>query len=272
MLRPERRGSFIVVEGSDDQYVFRQHADETVTILAGLGGKSDLLVASSKVDEHAISSVYFFVDRDYDNYLSTTIPYGRTVVASDGHDLVMDLVLSDQTIVRKVIESHARGQVAEGGAGIVASVIIEKALALAFSVGVLRLISVENNWGLNLRNYPFGKLSSDTPDDSELVQLALNWSAPSGLEGTIRSEHGRFVETYKDQKLSLVGDHDFFAAAAQVMRGFGCKSVSGENLTASFLAAFSCNTFTRSEWFDTLASLSSTDSGATCFGCPCEAA
>ena len=71
MLRPEKEGVFLLVEGNDDLFTIRQHVDdERVTLLSGLGGKSDLVAASNLVESNGIERVYFLIDKDYDEYIT----------------------------------------------------------------------------------------------------------------------------------------------------------------------------------------------------------
>ncbi|NKR68695.1 hypothetical protein GS536_11500 [Rhodococcus hoagii] len=272
MLRPERDGVFLVVEGSDDQYTVKRHVDDdAVTVLCGLGGKPDLLSASAKVDQHGTPQVYFLIDSDYDKFIPPEAEYGKTVIASDGHDLVMDLVLIDRSIIHRVIDSHTRGH-SRGGESIDAADVLTKAIDLALPVGVLRMLSVENGWGLNLRDYPFGRLKSTPPDLAEIVEIAVERSAPVADEASILPALTYAMTSYRTHATAIVGDHDCFSAIARVMCDRGFKKAGADHLSSSFLAAVGCNSLNRTSWFTSMSDRIAADTGGSCFICPCDVA
>jgi hypothetical protein len=217
--------------------------------------------------------VYFLVDSDYDRFIAPQLPYGEKVISSDGHDLVMDLVFVDRSVMHRVLESHSRGYQHPTGLPFDAEDLMRRGLKLAMPVGVLRMLSVENGWGLRLRDFPFGKLPSTEPDAAEILEVALRRSPPDPDRAELTaSNFADSIEKYKNQASSLVGDHDFFAAVARVLSDDGWTSVKSDNLVASFLAATHCLSISRTEWFKDLANRAIADSGQSCFDCPCDSA
>ena len=217
MLRPERDGAFLVVEGSDDEYTLERHVDSSVTIFSGLGGKSELVDAAVKVGQKDIALVYFVVDSDYDRLVDPPVMHAPQVVASDTHDLVMDLIFVERSAIHNTIRAHVRGNLQRRSA-FVPEKIVADALGLAFPVGLLRLLSVGNDWGLKLRDFPFGKLKSSPPDPAEVVELALSKSPPIAEGVDVPAALAGALDKYKDRDWSVVGDHDFFAALAKVLK------------------------------------------------------
>ncbi|GAB21973.1 hypothetical protein GOPIP_019_00080 [Gordonia polyisoprenivorans NBRC 16320 = JCM 10675] len=271
MIRPELKGMILVVEGSDDEYTMDYHTGASVTVIGAHGGKREVLEASIKADQYAIPSAYFLVDSDYDDFVPTEVPYGTRVVTSDGHDFVMDLVLVDQSVMQRVLGAHLRTATAGTGVRISASELIQKGLALAFVVGVLRLLSVKHQWGLKLRDFPFGKLRSIEPRVDEIVRIALNNSPPI-TEDTIDLARilASALNDYRDQSTAIVGDHDYFSATAHVLKLAGLANVKGSTLATSFIAAVHCRAIGRTGWYSDLSSRSKEESGESCFACPCE--
>lgn len=271
MLRPERESVILVTEGCDDSYAINRHVDDSVTVLSGLGGKNDLVEASLRIDHESIRLTYFLVDSDYDRFTNTKPNYGRQVISSDGHDFVMDLVLVDRSVIFRVIESHARGRMSVIASLKDTSELVTNSIELASFVGLLRLISADHGLQLNLRDFPFGRLKSLPASASEIVELALDRSRPIEWAADRLTELlENATREYRSNTLELVGDHDFFSAVARVMKDADYGKVSASVLASSFLAATHCSSLARTHWFRELARRSESDSGSSCFTCPCE--
>ncbi|SKR49111.1 Uncharacterised protein [Mycobacteroides abscessus subsp. massiliense] len=267
MLRSGTSGLILVVEGSDDRHVIERHVDDSVTVLCGQAGKQELVEAALLIDERQVSRVRCLIDRDYDGSTDQTLPLAECIVTSTNHDVVMDLVLIDRSVIYRVINAHTRGSDASSRS--FAEQVVSDALTVAARVGALRMLSVQNNWELNMSSFPFGRFDSARPNPQAVVELALSRSRPGPKRTPVLRELRAALKTQADQLHALVGDHDFFGAVAHLLRSSGFTSVGESALAASFFAAVDCPAIMKTDWYAEVTSWSTEVAGVPSFMCPC---
>ena len=270
MLRSGGDGLILVVEGSDDRHAIERHVHDSVTVLSGQGGKQELLEAAVLVDERGVSRVRILVDRDYDDSVPVSPQHANCIIASTHHDLVMDLILVDRGVMYRVINAHMRG--AQASVKTRADDLLEEALAVAARVSVLRMLSVSNDWDLNMARFPFGKFDQVRPNPLNVVDVALARSRPGPKKSPVLRQLRAALKVEKDATISLVGDHDLFGALAHVLRKNGHSSASESALAASFFAAVDCPSIMKTDWYAEISGWSSEAAGTPSFVCPCDSA
>ena len=245
MARQGSKALVLVVEGKDEEFLLKKHLDrEQVTLVAGQGGKQNILKVATRVSaDPLIDGVGFLIDSDYDRVIDPAITYPNTVFTSSRHDAVIDVLATNWPLIEQVIEAHSRKKSVSG-----ASVRL-KALALASELSVLRVLNDRLDLSLNLQNFPFGELPDPATSDS-IARIAL---ARSGLvsydtemlTAKMKEEAERIKHIDKEH---LVGDHDYFKALASVLKLEGITP-GFENLVSSFLALVSCRHVSAADWY-----------------------
>jgi len=238
MMRQVIPSLMLIVEGEDDQFIFREHVTPDLYLLLGVGGKEGLLEAARLAEVWAITGVRFLIDSDYDRIVDDETIYPPNVLASSNHDLLMDLIYVDPHLMDRVIETHAR-KAERRGVELQARLWFEQTISLAASVATLRIFNDRYDAGLNLKKFPFGKISSASPTNRELATLAIRRSS-------IEMKIEKLVEMMQLELLvldvpdkRLVGDHDFFGALGHILKRQSVLA-SPEELLNSYLSALKC--------------------------------
>lgn len=267
MLRSASDGLILIVEGSDDRHAVESHMHRTVTVLCGQGGKPDLLHAATLVEGRGVADVRFLIDRDYDDKIVPPIPYADCVVASTNHDVVMDLLLADRTVIHRVIDAHTRGTA--GPRRVRAEQVLEETFKIAARVSLLRMLSVENEWELNMSDFPFGRFNPARPNPQEVVELALSRSKPGPKRTPVLRHLRAALKADAADVVALIGDHDCFGAMAYVLRSHGYTGIGDASLATSFFAAIDCSSVMKTNWFLEITTWSTESANAASFVCPC---
>ncbi|WP_341257782.1 hypothetical protein [Gordonia malaquae] len=262
----------LVVEGVDDRHALESHVSDCVDVICGTGGKVQLLNASMLVDERRLRRVKFLVDRDYDSTGSSNGKDEYSVLRSTNHDVFMDLLESNDRVFRRVVSAHNRGRISTRDEGVLESILSE-AISAAMPVGMLRKISVSNDWGLNLSDFPFGKMKGSLDGGAScVVDIALGRSnSPIERELAVNLLSAAMDECGSEIR-SMVSDHDFFSALSLVLDERGFRKVSSRSLSDSFFAAIDCDSLSGAAWFRELNLWCMEIAEVSCFGCPCEVA
>lgn len=274
MIRPEVTSLLLVCEGDDDHFVIQNHKTDDMYLLLG-NGKQRSLAAAKLADERSVPGVVFLIDSDYDPFVSPGTEYPPNVIASQMHDLFMDIITEDAGLLDSVIQTHVRSTVRRTGKAISSSQVREQALALASAVTPLRLVNEKQSLGLRLSDFPFGDLDAISPSVESIADAALRRSkgnsiSVSDLACMVRLEDSHFGAS-RDR---LVGDHDYFRAIAQVLSKLhDVKGVTAALLFDSFIAALNrdCSAVMYTNWYDKIVQLGLL-CGHDAFSCPCRVA
>ena len=268
MARQNVASLILVVEGEDDYFLLKAHHNSADLLLIPGRGRPTTLATAELADKRGLAGVRFLVDSDYDRFSSTAQAHPSNVLFSTHHDLIMDALLADVQTFNRLIAAYARGA-ERRGIEVDVDLIRRRAFALAASVAPFRIVNERNSLELNLAKFPFGKVASMSPTQTELATLviertntALTVDLLVGEIGQERAHHDSPVEL-------LVGDHDLFRALARVLREHGATATA-DALFTSFLAAVTCAQVMATNWYETVMNWGRRNS-RTPFLCPCAA-
>lgn len=253
MYIKESRSLLLVVEGPDDQDALKDHCSADLHLMAGTGGRAQVLRAAELADSRGLKGVRFLVDHDYDSF-SGDSDMGdlANVFISEHHDLFMDLIAAEPDALQRVIYSHTRAArrrpIRPGKKTIPGEEIIEEnARSLAAQLAAVRIVNARNNLELDFTRFSFGGLNVAEFDVESIAKIVCVRSAAACDHDFVVKEAQSAQEEIRGLS-SVVGDHDLFHAISRVLKRYDVN-VSAETLLSSFLVAFSCVAVAALSWF-----------------------
>lgn len=265
MIRSESPNPILVVEGEDDKFVVEPHLDSQVRVLPGNIGKSSIILAAKEL---SVERLFFLLDRDLDDViLAEGTEFPKNVIRSNSHDLLMDLVSADSTYLERAVRALTRKANQQSEEQSSAQTLIDKSFDLAWCLVPVRIANQRRRFGIRLRDFPYGALSSVSPTWEEVARTAAfkrsrEVSLPILLEA-IESERTAALKLGRQ----LVGDHDFFGAVSRVLRESGADKITREHVETAFLSTVDCTLVAKAKWSAELGSLMQ-EQGIQAFDCP----
>lgn len=229
-LRLDRFGksfAVLVVEGPDDKRLFGIHTIHRQQVI-GAGGRRLLLSALSLADRYGRDDVLFITDCDYEVALGRLRPTPNLIITENA-DVEGDLITLGG-VERLVVELVPSALESDDQLALVVGVVLERSVAIAENLGVLRKIGVEYGFevGTEIR---FGKFRKGDPasiDDEKLVRSVLQ-----GTECPL--EYDVCLDRVRQERRGLVvcNGHDLVAAISFVLRtDFGVSNQTPKTLEA----------------------------------------
>lgn len=267
MARQASNALLLVVEGDDDHFILKDHLNHLdVVLIAGNGGRDNVLRAASLADAWQVGGVRFLVDSDFDRFISPPVSYPRNVLLSTTHDVVTDVIFQSQIHVEKIIDSHSRSA-RRNGAQFSSAEAWNESCELAAALAPFRILNERQGYGLKFKDFPFGRLSALPASSLELSDITVGRSNTS-LTATDLSKEVDSETSHKGVEIRfLFGDHDFFGSLGRILKSKGVH-VSPDSLTAAFFAGILCTHLASTDWYDSLASWGE-ENGRKVFVCPC---
>lgn len=220
----------IIPEGTDDVSLIEKAFEGRADIRLLEGGKVSSLLLAEMLEADGIGGVCILVDRDLDSVTPVEPRNFSTVVFTEAHDTLMDVLVAAPRVlkdsIRRVNRNRYRPLTSEAALEDIEN-IIARAVEAVFNLTLIRVISARRELGLNFRKFPFARyLEADKPtlhDATRWVLLKARDEPNLGVdtEELTVSIAGRKValfaeasavhsELYAD-RWKLVGDHDFLA-------------------------------------------------------------
>lgn len=267
MARQASSALLLVVEGDDDHFILKDHLDRLdVVLIAGNGGRDNVLRAARLADGKGLRGVRFLVDSDLDRFMSPSVEYPANVLRSTHHDIVVDLLIESTPYVDKIIDSHSRSA-RRNGAEFSTVTVREEASALAAALAPLRIVNDRQSYGLKFKDFPFGKVA-DLPAASLALSEITIARSNTQLTAFELSEMVEAETSHTEVDICLLyGDHDFFRALGRVLKSHGV-AVSPDALVATFLAGILCSHLAATGWYQSLVEWGQSY-GRNIFCCPC---
>jgi hypothetical protein len=271
MYIKESRSLLLVVEGPDDHDALKDHCSPDLHLMAGTGGRAQVLRAAELAHSRGLKGVRFLVDRDYDGF--TEAPDALSidnVFASQHHDLFMDLIAAEPNALLRVISSHTRTArrraLPPGKRPLPDNAALEsEARSLAAQLAAVRIVNARKNLELDFRRFSFGELKVQDFHVEPIAAIVCVRSSvdPETHAGVIKESQLVAVEI--QGLFSAIGDHDLFRALARVLKRYGV-SVSADTLLSSFIVALTCAAIAALSWFADIQAWCSQNgrSGMTC--------
>jgi hypothetical protein len=255
MYIAESASLLLVVEGDDDHLALKSHTSEDLELLAGTGGREQVLRTASLARLRALSGVRFLVDRDYDAYIKPSGSVLDNVTVSTRHDLFMDLMSNDPTLIDRLIDTYLdiarrRGKGGKGLANVPSLAAVKnESFLLSAALAAVRIVDAKNGLGLDFRRFSFGELAIRDFSVRGVARIVLerNGYDDDGVADLI----GDAVEVYLEITAAgdpPVGDHDFFSALARVLKRLRI-AVRAETLHRAFIVGVACRAIYPANWY-----------------------
>jgi hypothetical protein len=271
MYIKESRSLLLVVEGPDDYDALKDHRSTDLNLLAGTGGRSQVLRAAELASSRNLKGVRFLVDRDYDAFVEAGDgSYPENVYVSSNHDLFTDLIAATPDALHRVIYSHTRSARRRPALTTKKALpseaeIAREAQSLALQLAAVRIVNARNDLGLDFTRFAFGGLKVREFDVKPIAQIVcVRSSAPGDTHDAVANEAIGVRDEIRDG-FSAVGDHDLFQAISRVLKRYDVHVSSG-TLFSSFLVSFSCAAIAALSWFSDMQAWCAQNSraGMTC--------
>nr|WDS96157.1 hypothetical protein mcr_00197 [Micrococcus sp.] len=252
MYIKESNSLLLVVEGDDDHLALGEHCSPDLRLMAGTGGREQVLRTAAIARKRKLKGVRFLVDRDYDSFTEPTTTELDNVWVSTRHDIFMDLIENDPTILHRVIEVHtarARRRQAEPRSPLPEPKVIEgEALSLAALLAAVRIVNAQSNLNLDFTRFSFFNLKRSEYDVGLIADAIMIRSGYTGESADVVRAAIRVHAEIANRNSLPVGDHDLFAALSRVLKQFDV-SVSDDILQKAFIVGISCRALTAAVWF-----------------------
>lgn len=228
----------IIPEGIEDVSLIEKAFQGRAEIRLLDGGKANSLVLAEMLEADGIGGVCILVDRDLDSVTPVQPRNLSTVIFTEAHDTLMDVLIAVPRVldvsIRRVNRKRYQIMSSDAVQSDVES-IIARVVEAVFNLTLIRIISARREIGLNFKNFPFPRyLTIDKPTlrDAALWVLRKARDEPNlGVdpEELTVSVCGRKValfaeasevrpELYPD-RWKLIGDHDFLATLDFLLEG-----------------------------------------------------
>ena len=269
MYLSESDSLLLVVEGPDDHLMLKNHCSPELRLIAGTGGRGQVLRTAELALKRNLRRVRFLVDRDYDHFTETACINLENVFVSEEHDCFLDVSTSEPALLTRVIEVHtasARRRPGMGGSIPDPEQIRADSIALAAHLVAVRVVDARRNLSLDFKKFSFGGLNVSQFDVSAIAEIILTRSEYSGddAEEIIKEAIQTHAEVTALPQVP-VGDHDLFSAVARILKRFKV-AVSDDVLQRGFILAVSCSALSRTRWFRSIQDWCASESrvGFTC--------
>lgn len=252
MYLSESDALVLVVEGDDDHLTLKDHCSPDLRLIPGTGGKLQILKTAELARKRALPRVRFLVDRDYDSYSDEPVEFLENVFVSETHDFFVDIITSDTNLLSRLIDVHtasARRRPTKGARIPASEKIRQDAFALASLLAATRIVDRRRRLCLDFKRFSFANLKANEADPRTVAEKVLSRtlheedSVPEILEEVERTH-----EEIQLLPQPPIGDHDFFAALASVLKRFNI-TVRRDELQRGFILSITCNSLAGTRWF-----------------------
>lgn len=231
---------FLLVEGDDEDAILFDHVNGHEVGVLVLGGKPNVLATAEIVARYPLPGVFALVDRDLDRLAVNSGAYPPGLVATDGYDLVADLIALRPELFRRAARVHGKAaydSIIESWGDF-----LTLCYKVCLSLAALRLINLEHSLGLNLRNFPVSSvINADlSPKELPVFIKVANDRSKTQVNPLSAAQLLSEATDRIQGDVRLCGGHDLMAAAAAMLRKNGANSVSANNLAASFITGIDC--------------------------------
>lgn len=244
----------LVVEGPDDRLALKRHVSKELILVAGVGGKPNVLKTAQIAYQEGLSDVRFLLDRDYDEYAAdNTVSIGN-VIYSTTHDMFTDIAASNPSLLLDIIDVKMDSVRRKGGSSIPTNDdILSSALNLATDLAAVRIVDARRKLCLSFRKFRFGGLDTREFDVRTIAQKVFERSEFSlNLDSEVVSAIMNDVESMRieieDYEYPPIGDHDLFEALARILKLYKVYE-SDSQLREAFILTITCKSLMATEWF-----------------------
>lgn len=252
MFLDENETLLLVLEGPDDHLLLKEFCTPQLQLMAATGGRPQVLSAAKLASERGVARARFLVDQDYDRFSGSTAAQLNNVFASDHHDCFLDLMHTNPSLLRRVIDVYCDSTRRRDDLNITIpepEAIEKEAFGLASMLAASRIVDARRELYLDFKRFHFGGLPAKDFDVAKIAEIVLTRSQ---YENGDRSEViADAVSTHSEvvqMPHSPVGDHDLFSALARVMTQYEVH-VSDKILQRSYILKVTCLALSGTGWY-----------------------
>ncbi|MEW2475514.1 MULTISPECIES: DUF4435 domain-containing protein [Micromonospora] len=245
MQRTRDQRTIILVEGANDIAVLEPHLDKGECWPLPTGGKVALLATIRLVNENRFKRVLGIADRDWEGVRAAAVRIPN-IIYTDFYDIDATALFSGN-VCQRVVSSHCDGRTAESqlaAAGQTDPLAV--VVAIASEVGLLRLLNMENQWGIKIRDFPTHDVidtASLQVSRTRLAIIAAGRSRGAVRADKVAAELSAWTWGAYNRR-DFCSGHDLISALSFIMKNlWGGKHVGSETAGRAIRAAFSCTEF-----------------------------
>ena len=214
-------GSFLLLEGKNDDKTLKRHVDGKKCSIQVIGNKSLALDVLSSLEDYGLEGVVCVIDVDYDYVAAEAAYVGDNVVLTGVHDLDVAITASSAFDIFKSERCNSlKVEAFEASKGLT----LQQALfAAARPIGCLRLLSAANKRtiALNFANLDFDKFVDKQTldvDQANLLTTVLANSRRQMLSSTEIEARFRIVSGKVHDPLMICQGHDLLRLFSIALR------------------------------------------------------
>ena len=245
----------IVAEGDIDFEILKRHIHDDARLVMGVGGREHVLKTADAIYDQGYIDALFLVDKDFDGVIKSPRDFNANVIPSKCHDFVMDLIDGSPVLIVAILDqilARARRSPKNGIRDeLTARTLIEKAVDYAFIMSAVRIHSLDHVRQWKLSESILTTFGCRTGSMRQVIKRVLQKNKQDTSSENVNTIVG-FVEkiynSLSDDRLMLVGDHDFFDALSTVCRSEGVL-VSSDDLSDRVVGAVRCDVIINVFWY-----------------------
>lgn len=239
----------LVVEGEYDEKALKRHLVGDLKVVAGQGGRQNILNAAHLVQRRGFKRVRFLVDRDYDPFDPNAKELPPNVIMSRSHDLFTDLIRANPSSIDSLVEILGIGRGGGDSWGDKARAVGRNAFRIAGMLGAVRIVAVREELALNFTAVNLAGKLGGAGSIAEIVEFLLMANRRPDLDAAeLAAEAEEVFSDHLDSLDYIVGDHDLLDAIAGQLRGLGIK-IGKQELQRMYTYGVDCSSVKGSSWF-----------------------
>ncbi len=217
----------LLLEGVNDFGAISPHVNHASVDCKYVGGKDRVLKVIRLVNSVRLDRVLAIVDRDFDGILNPEVSEGNVVYADEAD---MDaMIFFSGSVLDRILRNHADVESMEADLQRSGQTVEGRFVSLSFPVGVLRKMSMEFGFGLDLDKVPFHSVvGSDgvSVDYVRLCDMAVRKSEKHRAPSDLQERYKKELDSTPISRAFCRG-HDLAGALDYCVRLWGGKKVLG---------------------------------------------
>jgi len=244
MTRQSYADTIFIVEGDNDEKLFRRFMRDPDAAIISAWGKQNALDAADILDRENKRGYIAIVDADF-WHLDGISPSSPNVLCTDDHDIEMMMVRSN-SFISVMRELGSKSKIAKLTGNNSTTRLRDVLLGKALCVGILRRYSVLSNLGLSFEGLNFENFVDRSSLDVNIDKLVLNTLALTSNKklkySHIISDVRKMIASNEDDPYQVCCGHDFFEILAiglrKVLGSKSSKITALDNLESVFRISY----------------------------------
>lgn len=252
LLLPEQKTPVLYVEGEYDRLALHSHISNGFEVRAGRGGREHMLKAARMAAKKGYSVAKFLIDRDYTFDIQENFASIGNILVSSNHDLFMDLVHADRSMLSGMIRVCLNGVTSnhpDSSLNEQVEEVLNSSLRRAGQLAAVRIVNERQSLGLNFSRTKLNGNLKSAQDLDVIVATILQVNRREDLDAAeLSREAGHVYLELGSNLFNIVGDHDFLDAIGVALRDRGVKLGTME-LQRMLVHGVTCRSVSATTWF-----------------------